>query len=249
MALKDTLGPVASTSYKLAARIANGCRAGRAVRTMDELDAPPAILVVAPGNAALPDVMGLLAKAKISWPGKALVLCDSQAYSARFPEFRERGAAVGSLNPIQGFEDHYLVEGDAAALREAKALVRGLDGKAVEVPADKVDLFDAALTLSSSLFTPLMEACRECVRRAGIQQPDAGRLLEALFANSLRTFMRAGPKSWSGPVARNDREAIERQIRELESVKPLMAMYFRQASEYAMQLYRTFPGLVRHMRS
>ena len=241
------LGPVASTSYRLAAYISNSCRMGIPARCMSELNDCEVILMFAAGHATEP-IATLLSDAQIDWPKKVLLICDSGDYSVDFPVFRERGGATGSLNPIEGFTGRYVVEGDKAAVHEAKLLVRMLRGRPVEVPAEHMPLYSAALTLSTSLCTPLLETCMECIRQAQIEQPHAAQLLEALFSHSLRTFMRAGRKNWRGPVAECDRAAIARQCRALEKVKPLMASYFQQSADYAFDLYRTFPELTRYNR-
>lgn len=242
------LGPVASTSYRLAARIANSLKAGFPSREMSALDDCTLVLVCAPGGT-IRRVCGLLKDASLQWKGKTLLVFDSGEYSCDVPEFRARGAAVASLNPVDGLPDRYVIEGDREALRHAKLLVRAMGGKPVEIASDQIRMYDAAQTLAGSLFTPLIETCVECIRQTGVTGPAAAAMGEALLQRSLRAFMYAGRKSWSGPVARAERAAVDRECRALTAAKPLMGQYFRNAADFAFALYQTFPELTRYNRA
>jgi predicted short-subunit dehydrogenase-like oxidoreductase (DUF2520 family) len=245
--LARRLGPVASVSYRLAARIANGLKAGRAVRDIGDLNGCAVIMLCAAAGSVDRIARGLT-EARLDWSAKTLLICDSHAYTCDFPQFRERGAAMASVNQIEGYAHHYAIEGDREALREAKVLVRDLRGKPVEILSDRVRMYDAARTLAGSLFTPLIETCAECIRQAGVTGPAATTLAEALLQRSLRAFMHSGRKSWSGPVARAERDVINREFLALQAAKPMMGKYFRSAADFALDLYRTFPELTRYDR-
>jgi predicted short-subunit dehydrogenase-like oxidoreductase (DUF2520 family) len=242
--LRRDLGPVASGSYRLASRMANALGAGVPVREMGELDSSALLLICGP-RGCIPELVTSLMAAGLSWHGKTVVLCDSDEYSSDFPEFRKRGAVMASVNPIEGFANRYVVEGDHIAVRDAKVMVKELGGKAVEVEADKMMLYGAALTLTSSLFTPLIESTMDCIRSSGIEAPVATRIAEALLRRSLRAYMHSGRKSWSGPVAEADEERLDREFAELSRSKPLLARYYRHSSDFAKELYQSFPELTR----
>src|SRR5580693_2238998 len=71
--LSDRLGPVKSSSYRLASRIANQLRAGCPVRDFEEFHASELILVSVP-DPMLAGVLRDLASAPIDFNGKAIVL-------------------------------------------------------------------------------------------------------------------------------------------------------------------------------
>ncbi len=164
-----------------------------------------------------------------------------------FPQFQQRGASVGSLNAIAGINNSYVVEGAPDALREAKNLVKSLGGKAIEVTLEGVDLFDAARTLSSSLFTPLIDSCVECINRAGISRKAAAQMAESLLLHTLRSYMHAGRRGWAGPVASRDRVAVDLQYRAIRKINTLRAEYFQNSADFAFALYTTFPELARYL--
>lgn len=245
--LARRLGPVASTSYRLAARIANALKAGAAAKELVDLNGSEVILLCAP-EASIERLVRGLTEARLDWTAKSLLFCDSRAYTCDFPRFRELGASVASINPIEEYPGRYVIEGDPDALRQARLLVRDLKGKAIEIASDRIRMYDAARTLAGSLFTPLIETCNECIRQAGLTGPAAATLTEALLQRSLRGFMRSGRKSWSGAIAYANRTAIDREFKALVAAKPLMGGYYRSLAEFAFDLYSTFPELTRYSR-
>jgi hypothetical protein len=191
--------------------------------------------------------MAWLREAALRWERTTILIVDSNGYSTEFPEFLERGAAVGSLNPVEGLENSFVMEGSRSAVREARRIVKQLGGKPIEVDYDQMPSFDAARTIASSLFTPMVDSCVEALLVAGMDRARAAQFAEALFARTLRSYMHAGRRGWSGPVATNDRAAILRQYEALRDVNFLRAEYFRQSAEFAFHLYQTFPELARYL--
>lgn len=243
--LKQQLGPVASSSYRLASRIANTLRAGSAVRNVSELQSSDVILLCVPGGP-LTQLMDQLFVEALEWRGKTALICDSSATGAIIADLRSRGAAVATLSSVPGLPAHFVISGDRASLKIAKTLVRSVAGSALEIPQEHLLLFHAAVTLASSLFTPLLETAVECLRQSGLEPPLAAKTADLLFQQSLRSFKHSGRKSWSGPIAQSDREAVDAQVQALMLVKPQMAAYFREAARFSFELYQTFPELTRY---
>jgi Domain of unknown function (DUF2520) len=244
--LTHELGPVAGSSVRVASRISNSLNSGFAVSGLADFTSPPFILVCSPG-AGLHCAMARLGEAALRWEQTTILIVDSNGYSTEFPEFLERGAAVGSLNPVEGQVNSFVIEGSRSAVREARRIVKQLRGKPIEVHYDQMPAFDAARTIASSLFTPMVDSCVEALLVAGMDRARAVQFAEALFARTLRSYMHAGRRGWSGPVATNDRAAILRQYEAVRKVNVLRAEYFRQSAEFAFDLYQTFPELARYL--
>ncbi len=233
--LSQQLTSVAAASYRLASRMANTLGAGFPLREFDSLNEADLILICTP-HAAFDQVRPLLREASIEWSGKTLLFCDSDQLSGALDEFRERGAETGSLDPVRGLPNQYVAEGDKLAVRLAKHLAGELGGKVMEIASDKADLFHAAVTFSSSLFTPLIESCAECVRRSGVTGKQAMTITEALLQFSLREYVHAGRKSWSGAVADADWYLINRDLAALCRDAERFADYYRHSAAFALSL-------------
>lgn len=244
--LRTQLGPVVSSSVNGAGRIVNALKSGTAVRDVSHVNACEIILACAP-DTGFDRVLALLDDSAIQWHGKVLLFCDSGASSLDFPQFQRAGALAGSMNSVDGIRRTFVVEGSPEALREAKRLVKNLRGKALEVDAEGVELFGAARTLSSSLFTPLMDSCVECINQAGLGRKDAAHIAESMLLHALRSYMHAGRRGWSGPVAASDRSAVTRQYQAMRKINLLRAEYFQHSADFAFALYKTFPELARYL--
>ena len=242
--LRTELGPVISSSKNGAGRIVKVLGSGNAASDPRILNECTVVLACAP-NTGLDRVIALLENDAIAWGGRVLLFCDSNVSSIQFPQLIARGASVGSLNSIAGTSKLFVTEGKLDALREAKCLVKMLGGKPVEVT--NANLFDAGRTWAGSLFTPLVDSCIECVTKAGLSRKAAVALAEILLVHALRSYIHAGRRSWSGPIADQDRDAIVRQYLAIQKVNPLRGEYFRNSADSAFKLYRMFPELARYL--
>jgi predicted short-subunit dehydrogenase-like oxidoreductase (DUF2520 family) len=244
--LHDELGPIAASTTKLAARLANVLKTGYAVRDLTSFNDCEVILVCAP-DTGLARAVELLRESSIEWPFKVLLFCVSDVSGIDFSPFQQRGASVGSMNRIDGVEKLYIIEGARDALREAKRLVKDLKGKPLELKPDGMPLFEAARTLSSSLFTPLVNSCVEWIRESGVESKEAARLAEKMLMWTLRTYLHSGRRGWSGAAATRDWAAIERQCQAVKQLNPLQAEYFRSTAEHAFAMYESYPELARYI--
>jgi predicted short-subunit dehydrogenase-like oxidoreductase (DUF2520 family) len=233
--LTSELGPVAAQSYRLASRIVNSIGAGRAVKRYEDLDDSGVILISAPA-AGVDAIITALADA-ITCRGKIVLLCEGEVDSRRLARLKAQGAAVGSINTIAGFDgSRFVAEGDTKAVREAKRLVRQLGARVEEVRTAKMAVYSAGISFGTSLFTPLLEASVQCLQDSGMVKASAVKVAGALFQSTLRAYVYAGKRSWSGPLAGGDRAAVSRELEALTASKPLLARYYREAASLALEL-------------
>jgi predicted short-subunit dehydrogenase-like oxidoreductase (DUF2520 family) len=229
------LGPVAAQSYRLASRIVNSIGAGRAVRSYGELNASTLILICAPVQA-VEQIVSELADA-LDCPSKIVLLCEGGVGSGPLARLRDRGASVGSLQSVPGFDgDRFVAEGDRTAILAAKRLVRRLGGRLDQIDTGKIALYAAALSFGSSLYSPLLEASLQCLEEAGMAKNSAMKVVEALFQNSLRGYLYAGKRSWNGPLAAGDRAAVEQEMEALGVSKPVLKRLYSETAALAVEL-------------
>jgi hypothetical protein len=245
--LRQELGPVAASTLKVAGRIANVLKFGYAVRDLIGFDECKVILVCAP-DTGLERAVEILRESDVDWKLKTLLFCVSDVSSVDCSYFSDRGASVGSLIEIDGLDKLYVIEGGRDAIREAKRLVRNVKGKFIEVNYGDMHLFEAARTMSGSLFTPLVNTCVEWIRESGVESKEAARLVEKMLLWTLRSYLHSGRRGWSGIVAKQDGAAVERQYRAVKKVNPLQAEYFRTSAEHALAMYESYPELARYLK-
>jgi predicted short-subunit dehydrogenase-like oxidoreductase (DUF2520 family) len=228
--LSERLGPVKSASYRLASRIANMLRAGHPVKDYAEFEACVLILVCVPEeNISL--VVSEMLSAEISWRGKAVLLCSTWLDSGALRDLSARGASVGSISPIPGFDDHrYLVEGDPLAIRESKRLVEYRERRVIAIERSLKPFYLVALTCTGGLLFALLRAAFESLQHAGIPPGLSATLLERQITRTLRAFLKGGRRAYPQP------RELPRQLRALSASSPELAHYFEQSCRLASRL-------------
>ncbi len=219
-------------SFRLASRIANSLRAGHPVRDYAEFDACRLILVSVP-DSILPTVVREIASANISWRNKSIVLCSASLDSGELSDLAARGASIGSISAIPGFEDpRYLVEGDPLAILESKRLVQHAARRTVAIQRSLKPFYLAALTSTGSLLFALLLAASESLRQAGISTSMSATILEKQLHKTLRSHVKAGRKAYSAP------HELQKQLRALATADPELAHYLEQSTNLAARLLR-----------
>jgi predicted short-subunit dehydrogenase-like oxidoreductase (DUF2520 family) len=127
------------------------------------------------------------------------------------------GAGAFSLHPLQTFADAETpVEGTPAAiagsseqsLGYARSLAEALGMRPFEVPEEKRAAYHAAAAMASNLLVTLEESAAEVLDRIGIH--DGRQLLAPLVLRTAANWAERGPAALTGPIARGDRETVQR---------------------------------------
>jgi hypothetical protein len=196
-ALLSSLGPVKATSYRVARRIANSLRAGRAVEDYSALAACDAIWIVAP-EAALERIAGELPS------GIPVVVCDTPRDSSRVPA--ERTATLHAMPPD---ERTLVAEGHADAIRYLRRVAAADRRKLIQIPPASKPLFLAGINLATYIALPWIAGAVESLRAAGLSRSEATRVVEELGGRTLRSYAKAGAKAWSPMAERELRRALD----------------------------------------
>jgi predicted short-subunit dehydrogenase-like oxidoreductase (DUF2520 family) len=228
--LSERLGPVKSASYRVASRIANMLQAGHPVKDYAEFESCILILVCVP-EETVPQVVSEMVSSGISWEGKAVVLCSTWLDSGDLRELSARGASVGSISPIPGFDDErYLVEGDPLAIRQSKNLVEYRERRAVAIERPLKPFYLAALTCTGTLLFALLQVAFESLQHAAVPPGLSATLLERQITRTLRSFLKGGRRAYPAP------RELPRQLQALSGANPELAYYLEQSAGLASRL-------------
>lgn len=235
--LSSLLGPVKASSLRVASRIVNQIRAGRPVLSWSEMSECSLILFCLP-DAEIQASLLSAAAAPVNWHGKSVVLFSSGMESSDMPELASKGAAVGTMEKMEGFTaSRFAVEGHGDAIREMRRFLKLAGATAQELSAGKKHLYAAGMAFGGTLFTPIVEASVDCFRKSGLSPQDAAEFAEACFLQTLRAYKKAGKQGWHGPVAKNDIEAVKRLMAALGEGNPLLVNYFAQTARLALDIF------------
>jgi predicted short-subunit dehydrogenase-like oxidoreductase (DUF2520 family) len=167
----------------------------------------------------------LAARGGKEWRGKVVLHSSGALPAAVLAPLARRGARVGSMHPMQTFGAHaqphlggvlFAVEGDAGAVRVARAMVRSLGGLPVRIEARHKAAYHCAGSYAGGHMLSSIEAGTRILERTGFTRKQAMRALLSLSRQMLDNFERLGPRaSWTGPLSRGDFAIVTKHVREL----------------------------------
>jgi predicted short-subunit dehydrogenase-like oxidoreductase (DUF2520 family) len=234
--LHTQLGPVAAASLRVASRIANQLKAGQPAR-IEQMQSASLVLVSGP-EGSISSLLDLARSAPWDWQSKALVLLDTRLEGRDVEDLAARGAAVATLDPIDGFgEVRFCVDGDAAALRQLKRFLGALRTPYFTVEQGKKQVFSAGLAFTGTLATPLLAAAVECFRNAGLDPKQAAAIAERTLLHTLRAWQKAGRQGWTGVLPQRDLESVRRQLAALAEENTILWAYFAETAHMALELF------------
>ena len=217
------IGPVASTSFRVASRIVNTMRAGRAVPSVDAFEPCRLVLIFAPAES-VGSAVAQLTRAPIDWTHRSVILIGDDCEP--LAPLHALGAMTGVIAAIPGFEERFfLLEGPASAAHELRPLLRK-DVELVLIPPGARAKFDGALTLLGPGLFPLLVAADTAFKSSGVPHRLRDAVLEKTVQRALRAWMKARRKGWSTLDGLDDTR-IARQIAAMEHANPQTGAYFR----------------------
>jgi predicted short-subunit dehydrogenase-like oxidoreductase (DUF2520 family) len=142
--------------------------------------------------------------------------------SRELDPLRQAGVAVASVHPLMTFVAGarpslagvpFAMEGDNAAKRMARRVVRDLGGQSFLLPAARKAAYHAWATLTSPLLLAFLVTLEEAARAAGLTREDARRKSLPIIRQTLANYSSLGPaRSFSGPLIRGDVETVAKHL-------------------------------------
>jgi predicted short-subunit dehydrogenase-like oxidoreductase (DUF2520 family) len=174
----------------------------------------PVILIAVPESAIAGVVTTLASLGTADLRGKTVLHTSGALSSGVLERLRALGAAVGSIHPLQSFSGvgiqaldgrMFVIEGDARAVRVARAISRTLGGLPLQLSAANKPLYHAAAVISASHVLALEETAIRIFATLGVKRREALKALVPLTRQVLENLQRLGPRAaWTGPLARHD---------------------------------------------
>jgi predicted short-subunit dehydrogenase-like oxidoreductase (DUF2520 family) len=180
---------------------------------------------------------------------RAAVLHTSGALSSTdIAALRPLNFAVGSCHPLQTFESprqaikvmrqsYFCVEGDPRAVRAARRFVRRIGAQAFEIPTAMKPLYHAAAVMASGGVTALLSASLDVLRRCGLDEAAARRVLLPLSEATLANVRAVGPRrALTGPVRRGDAGTVQRNLAALAAIDSQWLAIYRLLAAQSLHL-------------
>ncbi len=194
-------------------------------------------------DAAIAEAAGSLA-AKVEWKGRVALHSSGALTSDELGVLRQRGASVASVHPMMTFVKgshslssqpalagvSFALEGDAAAVRVARRVVRDLGGQAYSILKKDKAAYHAWGTFASPLFTALLATAEQVASLAGVNRKEAKRRMLPILQQTLANYAALGAAgAFSGPIVRGDVETVRSHIRTLKRIPLAREIYLSLA--------------------
>jgi len=228
--LRGRLGPIKSSSLRLASRFANILRAGRPVDDYAAFEECSVVLLALP-DAQVEAAIGELSNAGLDWSRLTVALCSADLDCAQLNPLAALGAESASICEAPGFEGRlFILEGDRPAIAQVRSLVESRNSRIVPVPRGQKMFYLAAAACSGPLFTGLLCCAGECLKLAGIASADAAGILHTQADRTVRSFIK-GSRKRIPPVA-----GLDRQLAALRLAHPALADFLEQTAKLASRV-------------
>ncbi len=189
----------------------------------------------------------LLARARLRREVMArFALHSSGALSSReLDPLHAAGVKVASAHPLMTFvagvhpsisksnsgsKVPFAIEGDDAAARVARQIVRALGGESFRLSAARKAAYHAWATMTSPLLVAFLVTLEEAASAAGFTRNDARRKSLPIIRQTLENYTRLGTaKSFSGPLIRGDAETVAKHLAVLKKNRGAREVYIALA--------------------
>ncbi len=182
------------------------------------------------------------------WSGKVALHSSGALTSGELAELRRRGAAVGSVHPFMTFVRGsrptlagvpFATEGDRAAVRMARQIVKELHGRAYSIRKEDKPAYHAWGTFASPLLMALLATSERVGAIAGIRRKEAKRRMLPILKQTLANYAAIDAAgAFSGPIIRGDIDTVKHHLRTLRKDPVALSVYVSLAR--AAQAY--LPG-------
>ncbi len=244
------------TSARKAADLLDAPVPALAAKDLGVLPAADLVLIATPDDQ-IPAVVELLLGLKSEVSRKPVVLHTSGALSAKIlAPLSKKGWTAGSVHPLASVSEprtgalalrgaYWCVEGDAAAVRVAKNLVRDLEGKSFSIASDFKPLYHAAAVMTAGNVVALFDVALEMLGQCGLKRKEAQRILSPLLLTAVQNLNDKDPaKVLTGTFSRGDVETVKRHLAALKSSELTDALeLYRLLGKRSLKLTGKYPQI------
>lgn len=172
---------------------------------------------------------------------------------------RAKGWSTGSVHPLISVSHakdsiegaFWSVEGDARAVRIAKALVRDLGGTSFSIRTADKPLYHAAAVMTSGNVTALFDVALEMLAECGLTRKTARRILQPLLVSTVHNLGTKDPAAaLTGTFSRGDVETVKRHLASLKEHKLAEALQlYALLGKRSLKLTKNHPQITEILKS
>lgn len=172
---------------------------------------------------------GKTARAKFAFHSSGALASDE------LEVLRKRSAAVASVHPLMTFVTGsepalsgvpFALEGDAAAVRIARRIVRDLGAIPYTIRKTDKAAYHAWGAFTSPLIVALLASAEQVAGAAGVSAEEAQRRMLPIVRQTVENYAKLGPAgASSGPWVRGDIETVSKHLKVLKKIPEARNVY------------------------
>jgi predicted short-subunit dehydrogenase-like oxidoreductase (DUF2520 family) len=202
---------------------------------LDSLPPSDLLLITTPDDAIAATAARLAAslaqKDKKGRGPKVALHCSGALSADVLAPLRDVGLSVGSIHPLVSISDpsqgaerlrraYYCVEGEGAAVRAGRRLVRDLEGHSFSINSSDKALYHASAVMASGHMVALFDIALEMLARCGLTGKKARPVLLPLVQSTLENlYVRDPAHALTGTFARADVATMRRHLAALGALR------------------------------
>ena len=171
----------------------------------------------------------------VDWRGKTALHSSGALASDELRVLRLRGASVASVHPLMTFVRGsvaplkgvpFALEGDPAAVRVARRIVRDLGAEAFPISRSRKMAYHAWGAFTSPLLIAFLVTGEKVACAAGFSAAEARRKMLPIACQTLANYAKLGPAgAFSGPIVRGDAQVVRQHLKELKRIPEARDVY------------------------
>jgi predicted short-subunit dehydrogenase-like oxidoreductase (DUF2520 family) len=175
----------------------------------------------------------------VDWTNKIAFHSSGALASDELKSLHQSGAAVASVHPLMTFVTGSLpslrgvpfaMEGDAAAVRSARQIVRALGGEAFTIRKQHKAAYHAWGAFASPLLVAMLVTAEQLARKAGLSSVEARKKMLPIVRQTIANYEAlGGAGAFSGPIVRGDAEIVRKHLQVLRKIPEATAVYLALA--------------------
>jgi predicted short-subunit dehydrogenase-like oxidoreductase (DUF2520 family) len=175
----------------------------------------------------------------VDWTNKIAFHSSGALASDELKSLHHSGAAVASVHPLMTFVTGSLpslrgvpfaMEGDAAAVRSARQIVRALGGEAFTIRKQHKAAYHAWGAFASPLLVAMLVTAEQLARKAGLSSVEARKKMLPIVRQTIANYAAlGGAGAFSGPIVRGDAEIVRKHLQVLRKIPEATAVYLALA--------------------
>jgi predicted short-subunit dehydrogenase-like oxidoreductase (DUF2520 family) len=202
---------------------------GLAASQLDKVPRSELVLIATPDDAIAAVAKKLSVLQTATARGRIALHTSGALSSEALLPLQQIGFHVGSIHPLVAVTDSragakslrgafYCLEGDVAAVRVARSVVRDLKGHSFSVQPGSKALYHAAAVMASGHVVALCDLATEMLVRCGLTRQHALRVLRPLIESTLKNMLTFDPaQALTGTFARGDLATVQKHLSGLSS--------------------------------